>query len=42
MEAWALARLGRDSWEVVQVMGDRYVMRGYGNLPRLLEQRFQD
>ena len=41
MEAWALARLGRDSWEVVEVMGDRYMMRGYGNLPRLLEQRFQ-
>jgi hypothetical protein len=41
LEAWALARLGRDSWEIVHATEDRYIMRGYGDLPHRLIQRFQ-
>jgi hypothetical protein len=39
LASWALSRFGRDTWEVVQASGDQFVLRGYGALPILVEQR---
>jgi hypothetical protein len=42
LASWALSRFGRDTWEVVQASGDQFVLRGYGALPILVEQRLAE
>jgi len=38
MLGWSIGRLARNHWEVVQVMGEEFLLKGYGTFaPRLLE-----
>jgi hypothetical protein len=38
--SWGLDRLRRGNWDLVQVTEQEFVFRGYGNLPRLIEQKY--
>jgi hypothetical protein len=42
LASWALSRFGRDTWEVIQASEDQFVLRGYGALPILVEQRLRE
>ena len=37
---WSLSRLARNHWEVAQVMGDEFLLKGYGTFARRLADRF--
>jgi hypothetical protein len=38
--SWAMSRLQRDDWELVQATDDRYVFKGYGTLPKRLTEKY--
>lgn len=38
--SWALDRFRRSGWDLVQATDGEFVFKGYGSLPRLLEQRY--
>ncbi len=40
MLSWAISRVERDGWELVDSTDDRYVFRGNGTLPRKLAEQF--
>jgi hypothetical protein len=38
--SWSLDRLRRGNWELAQATDREFVFKGYGTLPRLLEQKY--
>jgi len=38
--SWSLDRFRREGWEVVQTTRDQFVLKGFGTLPVLVEQKF--
>jgi hypothetical protein len=38
--SWSLDRLCRASWDLVQATDREFIFKGYGSLPRLIEQKY--
>jgi hypothetical protein len=38
--SWSIGRLARNHWEITQVMGDDFLLRGYGTFARRVAERF--
>jgi hypothetical protein len=40
MLSWSLSRLARNQWEIAHVIGDSFLLKGYGTFARRIAERF--